>query len=320
MWLVLLCSIPLVQTGLIPGVYLALLALGVLTSFEAVQSLGTAFHYYDQSRQAQDRLSAIEASPVPTQDLPEEGAPSTPFDISFEQLHFAYGTEPVLQAIDFRWPAGQHIGLVGPSGAGKSTLAHLLLRFQDPHQGRILFGRQDSRTIQRTALLNYFSVVPQHTHCFNASIRDNLRIARPQTDDDTCWHVLEQARLADFVHRLPDRLDTWIGEQGAQLSGGERQRLAIARAILKNAPYFLLDEPTVNLDTQTEQAIIDCLLTVTANRGTLWITHRLLRLDELDRLIVIDQGQIAETGTHDELLAVNAYYARMLRQQNQVIL
>ncbi len=323
MWVVLVVAIPLVHSGVVPGVQLALLTLAVLTSFEAFQNLGTAHTFLEQSRTAQHRIEAIEQTPPDVAPAPagesETWSLQTDFHLRVEGVDVEIDDTPILQRINFSWLAGQRVGVIGPSGAGKSTLSHLLLRFRDPSRGTIKVNQRDLCGINPAVWLQQIAVVPQTTHLFNLSIRDNLRLARADADDTACWTALDQARLGDFVRGLPAGLDTWVGEHGTRLSGGERQRLAIARACLKAAPIWILDEPTSHLDARSEREIIDLLLMLTHKKSTLWITHRLIRLDELDTLLVLHRGRIEERGTHTQLLDKDGYYARMLRQQNQLL-
>ncbi len=318
MWTVLLLAIPLVSAGAIAGVHLALLTLAVLTSFEAVQSLGVAFQFHEQSRTAARRLDDLRNEPLPIR-VTDAPKPITGTDIHFEHATFAYHAEVTLSDITFSLPAGRRVAVVGPSGAGKSTLAHLMLRFRDPTAGIITWADCELCTYSQEEILRHVAVVPQHIHLFNSTLRENLRLARPEADDQALWTALEQAQLADWVRRLPDGLDTFIGEQGAGLSGGERQRMAIARAMLKDAPVLVLDEPTAHLDADTEQRVIAALLTFSRKRSLLWITHRLIRLEDVHSILVMEQGRIVERGPHAQLIEANGLYARMLRQQNQVL-
>jgi ATP-binding cassette, subfamily C, bacterial CydC len=317
MWSVLVLAIPMVQSGRLGGVLLAMLTLGVLTSFEAVQALGTAFTVQAQCRSARQRIQEIEQRP-----RLEVQAPAPPVadsTIRVEAVQFAYEDALVLQDISFVCTAGSRVGLIGPSGAGKSTLLHLLQRTHDPVRGTVSLGGRDLRCMAPADVLAHIAVVPQHTYLFNNTIRENLRLARPGVDDAACWHALEQVRLAEQVRAMPDGLDTWLGEQGARLSGGERQRLAIARATLKDAPIWICDEPTSHLDPRTEQEIAALLFALSAGRSMLWATHRLQAVEQLDQVLVLNRGRIEERGTPAELVAANGYYARMLRVQNQWI-
>ncbi len=318
MWTVLVLAIPMVAAGALDGIYLALLALGVLTSFEAVQHLGPAYQFHERTRTAATRIEALHNEPHP---VPDPADPTTPaaHDMHFKGVALAYDAGDAVTDIHFSLPAGRRIAVVGPSGAGKSTLAHLLLRFRDPDKGEITFDGRPLSEYTQEEVLRHAAVVPQHTHVFNDTIRANLLLAAPHADERALWSALERAQLATFVGQLPEGLDTFIGEQGARLSGGERQRLAVARVFLKDAPLLVLDEPTAHLDEDTEGRVLDALLAHGANRSVLWITHRLLRLDRVHTILVMDRGRIVERGPHDKLIAADGHYARLLQLQNQVL-
>jgi len=209
--------------------------------------------------------------------------------------------------------------MVGPSGAGKSALARLALRFWDPASGVIRLNGQDIRRYSLRDLRDLVGVVAQDTYIFNDTLRANLLLARSGASDAEIEAAVEQAQLSEFVRQLPQGLKTWVGEQGLQLSGGERQRLAIARTLLKNAPILILDEVTANLDPLTEQALLDTLDELSRGRITLHITHRLLAMERMDEILVLDHGRIVERGTHDGLLAMEGLYRQLFDVQCGVL-
>ena len=200
---------------------------------------------------------------------------------------------------------------MGATGAGKSTLMHLLARFWDPDEGRIRIGGRDLCTLSEDHLRSRMAVVSQQSHLFNATIGDNLRLACPGADDGALWDALHAARLDGFVRTLPEGLETWIGASGHGLSGGEARRLAVAQAVLRNAPIWLLDEPTEGLDHTNEQLLMNTLLELSAGRTLLLITHRPVALHRLDRIAFLEGGRIVEEGPHDALLAAGGRYARV---------
>jgi ATP-binding cassette, subfamily C, bacterial CydC len=208
---------------------------------------------------------------------------------------------------------------VGPSGAGKSTLANLILRFWDPSSGGIRLGVHDIRKYAQDDLRNLIGVVAQDTHVFNDTLRGNLLLARPDATDDELQRVLARAQLSELVERLPEGLDSPLGEQGLKLSGGERQRLSIARTLLKDAPLLVLDEPTANLDPLTERRLLDAAYEMMRDRATLVITHRLVRMDEMDEILVLDGGRIVERGTHEKLLEAGGLYRHMVEVQRDIL-
>jgi ATP-binding cassette subfamily C protein CydC len=317
----LVLAIPLVAGGEIRGVYLAFLALVVLGNFEAVQPLGTAFQFLGRSVGAGERLFEI-VDAVPEVKDPEDPLPP-PDDhgLIFERVSFRYepGGQPVLEDLSFILEPGKRVAVVGPSGAGKSTLAGLTMRFWDPTSGRIFVGGHDVRGYTQDDLRGLIGVVAQDTHVFNETLRANLLLGRPQATDAELNSVMKQAQLSDLVERLPDGLDTPLGEQGLKLSGGERQRLSIARTLLKGAPLLVLDEPTANLDPMTERELLDAVYDLMRDRATLVITHRLVRMEDMDEILVLDAGKIVERGTHEELEGRHGMYRRMLDVQRELL-
>ena len=318
---VLVLAIPLVSGGDVLGVYLAFLALVVLGSFEAVQPLGIAFGFLGRSVEAGERLFEIVDAE------PEVKDPTTPLPIprdhklEFDEVGFCYGGEDrfALEDISFTLKWGRRTAIVGPSGAGKSTLVGLVLRFWNPTSGRISIGGRDVRGYAQDDVRSLIGVVSQDTHVFNDTLRANLLLARPETADDELHTVLVQAQLDELVERLPRGLESQLGEQGLKLSGGERQRLSIARALLKDAPLLVLDEPTANLDPATEREVLDAVYRSTQDRATLIITHRLVRMEHMDEILVLGGGRIVERGTHKDLEARHGTYRRMLDVQREVM-
>jgi ATP-binding cassette subfamily C protein CydC len=318
---VLVLAIPLVSGGEIRGVYLAFLALVVLGSFEAVQPLGTAFQFLGHSIGAGERLFEIVDA------KPEVKDPARPLPIprdhklELDAVTFRYEGEDrfALQDVSFTLQRGQLIAVVGPSGAGKSTLAGLLVRFWDPTGGGISLGGRDIRGYAQDDVRALVGIVSQDTHVFNDTLRANLLLARPGATDHDLRSVLANARLDELVEHLPSGLDSPLSEQGLRLSGGERQRLSIARALLKDAPLLVLDEPTANLDPTTERDLLDAVYRSGQDRATLVITHRLVRMEQMDEILVLDEGRIVERGTHAELEASHGTYRRMLDVQREIL-
>ncbi len=314
-------AIPSVEQGTLNGVYLAVLALGTMAAFEAILPLPAAAQYLDQSIASGRRLFEITDAPAA---IAEPDSPSPrPSDLSieFKQVGFRYpgNSSPVLHHISFSLPEGQHFAIVGASGAGKTTLTHLLLRFWDVTEGAIFLGGHSLSRFHSEDARRFFALVSQQTYLFNGTIQDNLRLARPDASNQELEQAAREAEIHDFISSLPRGYLTEVGEQGLMLSGGERQRLALARALLKKAPILLLDEPTANLDAVTEQKILTTLQRILQGRTTLLITHRLSGLEKMDRIFVLRQGQIVESGTHVELLARGGLYAKMWAIQNEQI-
>ncbi|VXB77507.1 ABC transporter ATP-binding protein [Pseudomonas sp. 8O] len=241
--------------------------------------------------------------------------------VRFEDIHFHYGKRGgVIAGLSIAIRPGEKIGLVGPSGAGKSTLVNLLLRLYDLESGRILIDDQDIATVTQESLRANIGVVTQDTALLHRSIRDNLRYGKPGASDDELWQAVRKARADAFIPTLDDSqggrgMDAQVGERGVKLSGGQRQRIAIARVLLKDAPILVLDEATSALDSEVEAAIQESLDSLMEGKTVIAIAHRLSTIARMDRLVVIDQGQVIETGTHAELIAHGGLYARLWQHQ-----
>jgi ATP-binding cassette subfamily B protein len=238
--------------------------------------------------------------------------------IRLENVEFAYDpARPILRKVTFEVPANATVAVVGPSGAGKSTLARLLYRFYDVTGGRILIDGEDIRDVKQDSLRAAIGIVPQDTVLFNDTIGYNIRYGRRDATDEEVRGAARMAQLADFIESLPDGYNTQVGERGLKLSGGEKQRVAIARTILKGPPILILDEATSALDTATEREIQSAIDEVSHDRTTLVIAHRLSTVVNSDAIIVLQDGAIAEQGTHAELIARGGLYAAMWDRQRE---
>jgi ATP-binding cassette subfamily B protein len=239
-------------------------------------------------------------------------------DVNFENVSFAYPARPKVAAVDgvsFSVRPGEKVAIVGPSGAGKSTLFHLLMRFYDPRAGAISFDGVPIKSADPKEVRAHIALVPQDSVVFAASARENIRFGRPEASDAEIERAADLAHATEFIRRLPGGFEAPLGERGVTLSGGQRQRMAIARAILRDAPLLLLDEATSSLDAESETLVQTALEELMSHRTTLVIAHRLATVLSCDRILVMDQGRIVEQGTHASLVAANGLYARLARLQ-----
>ena len=331
---VLALAISLVATRQITGVMLAVLTLSALAGFEAVMPLPFAAQTLSSSLQSARRLfEVVDATPAVREPLfvtddslhraqitnSELQIPNPELRISALSFSYRGQSQPALQDISFQLPPGKRIAIVGPSGAGKSTLVKILLRFWDIPQGRVFLDDRDIHEYALEDVRQLISVTSQRSYFFNDTILQNLLLARPTATETEVRNASQRAQIHDFIMGLPQGYETIIGERGLRLSGGERQRLAIARALLKKAPIFLLDEPTANLDPLTERHFLDMLFTLTRGQSLLLITHRLVGLENMDEVLVLDHGRMLENGTHADLLTLDGLYRRLWDLQNRIL-
>jgi subfamily B ATP-binding cassette protein MsbA len=237
-------------------------------------------------------------------------------EIEFEHVAFAYDPKaPVLKDVHTRVAAGQFVGIVGPTGGGKSTIVSMVPRFYDPHGGRVLVDGVDLRDFTVQGLRGQIGFVLQDTVLFRGTVRDNIAYGRPNATDAEIVEAAKLANADEFIAKMPDGYNTMVGERGLTLSGGQRQRIGIARAIIRNAPILILDEPTAALDTESEKLVMEALERLMKGRTVLTIAHRLSTIRDAHKILVLKDGVVAEEGTHDELVARNGIYAELYRVQ-----
>nr|WP_312373981.1 ABC transporter ATP-binding protein [Delftia acidovorans] len=286
-------------------------------AFRPLERLEKAFHAAWAARDGLHAIDALLHAPLPVPEPQRPGPAPADGRISLRGVCFAHdqGQEPgrpeVLHGLDLDIADGEWVALVGPSGVGKSTLLSLLWRAADPRRGMVCLGGRDLRELSLAQLRSRVALVAQDTLLFSGSLEDNLRMASPQACLRDIEAVLRDVQLADLVDSLPQGLQTEVGEFGAHLSGGQRQRLALARALLRRAPVLLLDEPTSSADPRTEQALLQVLRPLRGRRTLVMAAHRLETAREADRIVVLEDGRVAEQGTHDDLLRRGGRYARL---------
>ncbi|MFM9368998.1 thiol reductant ABC exporter subunit CydD [Streptomyces sp. Da 82-17] len=310
-----------VRDGRLDGVALAVVVLTPLAAFEAVTGLPLAVQFRQRVQKSAERVYEVLDAPEPVREGAGGQPPAEPFPLQVSGLCARHPgqAQAALVDVDLTLRPGRRVAVVGPSGSGKTTLAQVLLRFLDAEAGTYRLGGTDAAGLDGDAVRRVVGLCAQDAHIFDSTIRENLRLARTDADEDALRGALAQARLLDWADSLPQGLDTLVGEHGARLSGGQRQRLALARALLADFPVLVLDEPAEHLDLETADALTADLLAATEGRTTLLITHRLAGLDAVDEVLVLDEGRVVQQGPYEELAAVaGGPLARMVEREREV--
>ena len=313
----LVLAIPLVNHGSLDGVTLAVVALVAISSFEAVNPLPAAMQQYNASQAAAQRLFSMgnnQANDLSGfEQLPKVHNPV----IKFESVSLGYPStvEKILDQVTFDLSYGKKIALVGSNGAGKSSLVSLLLGFVEPSEGSLRLIGEEGYYQGAETIRPLLAVQLQSPYLFSDSVRNNLLLAAPEASDSCLLQVLEKVGLMDWLQSLPEGLDTWIGEHGEKMSGGERQRLALARVLLQDKPFLILDEPTASLDVVNSQRVVNIFLKERSEAGMLVITHDLRWLSEMDEILVMERGRIIERGTYLFLLSQNSQFRKLYQQE-----
>lgn len=312
----LVVGVRLLSGGSLSGADFIVSALVAFNLYKPLRAISQFQAEFRNSEQAARTVSAIIEEPA--QDWAEEGFVPRDASLVFDEVSFSYdGARPALSGLSFSVPSGSVVALVGASGSGKTTAASLALRFWDAQGGSIRFGGRDVSTIKPEELQANMSVVFQDVYLFHDTVRANIAIGREGATDEEIEAAARDAKADAFIRRLPNGYDTVLAEGGVSLSGGEKQRLAIARCILKDAPFVILDEATASLDPENERDIQEALARLLEGRTVLVIAHRLRTVKTADLIVVLDEGRAVEQGTHDELLAKGGAYASMWRNQEE---
>ncbi|MCF7485911.1 cysteine/glutathione ABC transporter ATP-binding protein/permease CydC [Vibrio sp. A2-1] len=297
--------------GNAPDPFIALMAFATMASFELLMPIAGAFQHLGQTLSSARRLNEVILSEPEVQFAEEKLDINKPLDITFSNVTFNYpdSERSVLNAVDLTIPATHKVAIVGQTGSGKSTLIQLLTRYWDPKKGYISIAGIELTQWNESQLRESISVVSQRVDILNGTLRDNLLIARPEATDDHLANILKDVGLEKLLEN--NALDSWLGDGGRQLSGGEKRRIGIARAILHDAPILLLDEPTEGLDKQTEQSIMTLFEKHFEGKTVIFITHRLIGLESMDSIVLIEQGEIVENGSHEKLLNEEGRYFQL---------
>lgn len=321
-WILLYYAIPDVTSGRLNGVYLSVITIGIMAAFEIAAQIPLAVQYLGKSAEAGERLLAITSGESECIVPAWSGVSVNPdgYDLLLRKVSFSYGVNPFeLQEISLQICENEMIGVVGPSGSGKSTLVKLLLKMWQCDSGNILLGGMDYTRLDPLFVRTVISVVPQKVHLFTGTIRENLLIAKSDAKNEELYAAIRATGLAEMIESLPEGLDTQIGELGRTLSGGEQKRLGIARALLRDSRIIIFDEVTSHLDYLSELNILDTIGALRGLKTVIFVTHRFTKMEMFDRIYVLSNGKLIESGTHNELIESKGCYSRLFNSQRLVL-
>ncbi|GAB6283016.1 MAG: thiol reductant ABC exporter subunit CydC [Ignavibacterium sp.] len=334
---ILVIAIPLVSDNLLNGVYLAVITFGIMASFEAIQPIPLAVQFFDKGSKAAERLFEIidtkiqsngkEFFPKGCGNPPQCGIPNENKEIKeseniieFSNVNFSYGDNFNLYDISFAVKPKSLTAIVGVSGSGKTSLINLLMKFYNVKLGEIIFQNKSINNFTQEEIIDKIAYTPQKTFLFNTTLIENLKLGKHNSTIEEINKVCKEVDIYDFIESLPEKYNTEVGQFGFRLSGGERRKIALSRALLKDAPVMIFDEPTSDLDSISEMKIFNLITKLKNEKTIILITHRLVNLEKADQIIVMRNGKIIESGTHTHLITNNAYYKRMLELQTKLVL
>lgn len=307
---------PLVHSGDFQGVYYAMIPLAIMASFEALMPMPMLFYKNNEAFNAGKNIFSI-IGEKDDREVNNKKIVSTDFSVQNIYVREPDSNKYILEDISFELPMGKKLAIVGSSGSGKSTILKIILGFMKYNKGNIKIGNIEYPSLDIEEVRKLFTYVEQNPYVFNSSVKENLMISGNSVDFNIIMQVLEDVKIRNLIHEMPDGLNSLIGQFGSKISGGEKQRLAIARALLKPSSIVLLDEPTASLDVELEKVIIEEIHKFIEDKSCIWVTHRLVSMEKMDEIILINEGKILERGTHKQLIELKGNYYNLWKIQQQ---
>lgn len=315
-------AIPLVSDNLLNGVYLAVITFGIMASFEAIQPIPLAVQFFDKGSKAAERLFEIMDTKIESNGkefYEHKEIKKSDNIIEFNNVNFSYGDNFNLSDIDFTVKPKSLTAIVGVSGSGKTSLINLLMKFYNVKSGEIILQNKSINNFTQEEIIDKIAYAPQKTFLFNTTLMENIKLGNQNSTLDEIIKVCKDVDIYNFIETLPEKFNTEVGQFGFRLSGGEKRKIALARALLKDAPIMIFDEPTSDLDSISEMKIFNLIMKLKNEKTIILITHRLVNLDKADNIIVMRNGKIIEFGTHDNLIINNSYYKKMFELQTKLV-